>query len=71
MKESLKQFFRCLNSRLSHQIVGKIFISIVAIEVVILIPSYLRRQRELLRQLEATSETAIDTLVRVAEAGRT
>ncbi len=71
MKESFKQFFKCLNSRLSHQIVGKIFISIVAIEVVILIPSYLRRQRELLGQLETTSETAIDAIVRVAEAGIT
>lgn len=71
MKDNLKQFLKCLNSRLSRQIVGKIFLSIVIIEVIILIPSYFRRQRELLGQLETTSETAVDSLVRVAEEGMT
>ena len=71
MKQKFKQFLKCLNSRLSHKIVGKIFVSIVAIEVVILVPSYLRRQRDLLGQLETTSDTAINALVRVAEEGIT
>ena len=51
MKQKFKQFLKCLNSRLSHKIVGKIFVSIVAIEVVILVPSYLRRQRDLLENI--------------------
>ncbi|TAO05642.1 MAG: hypothetical protein EYR95_01995 [Phormidium sp. SL48-SHIP] len=71
MKDNLKQFFKCLNARLSHEIVAKVFLSIIVIEVIILIPSYFRRQQELLRQLETTSETAVDSLIRVAEEGIT
>ncbi|MCC5897038.1 MAG: hypothetical protein JJU32_03850 [Phormidium sp. BM_Day4_Bin.17] len=71
MKDNLKQVIKCLNSRLSRQIVGKIFLSIVVIEIIILIPSYFRRQQELLAQLETQSETAVDSLVRVAEEGMT
>ncbi len=47
MKDNIKQFIKCLNARLSRQIVGKIFLSIVVIEIIILIPSYFRRQQEL------------------------
>ncbi len=71
MKDNFKQFLKCLNSRLSRQIVGKIFLSIVVIEIIILVPSYFRRQQELLAQLESQSETAVDSLVRVAEDGIT
>ncbi|TVR12372.1 MAG: hypothetical protein EA395_05940 [Phormidium sp. GEM2.Bin31] len=71
MQTNFEQFLKCLNSRLSRQIVNKIFLSIVVIEVIILVPSYFRRQQELLTQLESQSETAVDSLVRVAENGIT
>ena len=41
-----------MNSRLSRRIVTSVFLSIVAIESVILIPSYWQREQEHLRQLE-------------------
>ncbi|MGB3613422.1 MAG: PAS domain S-box protein [Elainellaceae cyanobacterium] len=44
-----------LNARLSRRIVLWVFASIVAIEVLILIPSVLRRERELLQHLTAVS----------------
>jgi len=47
----------------------QVFVSIVAIEAAILVPSYWRRQRELLSQLEAVSEAAVESIVRLAEQG--
>jgi PAS domain S-box-containing protein len=44
-----------LNARLSKRIVFWVFLSIIAIEVVILVPSVLRRERELLNYLRALS----------------
>ena len=48
-----------MNSRLSRRIVLSVFLSIVTIEVVILIPSYYRREQELLKQLETLSEEVL------------
>ncbi len=44
-----------LRSRLSRRIVGWVFLSIIAIEAVIFVPSYYRRQEDLLRGLEERS----------------
>ncbi|MEO0409871.1 MAG: PAS domain S-box protein, partial [Cyanobacteria bacterium P01_A01_bin.135] len=44
-----------LNARLSRRIVLWVFASIILIEIIILIPSVLRRERELLQQLTALS----------------
>lgn len=71
MKDKFKQILKSLNSHLSRRIVGKVFLSVIVIEVIIFIPSYFRRQQELLRQLEVTSETVVDSLIRVAEEGMT
>ncbi len=61
MLSSLKGFLR---ARLSRRIVLWVFASIVAIEAIILIPSYYRREDELLQQLEEVSEAAIRATVR-------
>ncbi|MEB3210519.1 MAG: PAS domain S-box protein, partial [Leptolyngbyaceae bacterium] len=49
------RFFNVFNARLSRKIVLWIFASIIVIEGIILVPSVLRRERELLRYLEEIS----------------
>lgn len=50
-------------ARLSRQIALWVFASLIAIELLILIPSYARREEELLLQLEQVSQATIDALV--------
>lgn len=69
MRVHLQTLAHAFKARLSRKIVWRVFLSIVAIEVVILLPSYWRRERELLTQLEAVSETAVDAMVRLTELG--
>ncbi|NEP77479.1 MAG: adenylate/guanylate cyclase domain-containing protein [Okeania sp. SIO3B3] len=57
-------FFR---ARLSRKIVLWIFASILVIEAVILIPSYKRREDELLRQLEDVSGAIFNSIVRLTQ----
>ena len=62
----LKQVKFCLNlfqAKLSRYIVAWVFTSIVAIEIAILIPSYFRRQNELLSNLENVSNEVFSSLV--------
>lgn len=68
MLSSLTGFLR---ARLSRRIVLWVFASIVAIEAIILIPSYYRRENELLQQLEEVSEAAIRATVRWRKQGIT
>lgn len=56
-------FFKFFKARLSRQIALWVFASIVAIEIMILIPSYSRREGELLLQLEQVSDATINSLV--------
>lgn len=51
--------FHALNSRLSQRIVSWVFLSLVAVEAAILIPSYFSRERELLRRLEEVSSEVL------------
>lgn len=55
--------FGCFRARLSRKIVLWIFASIVVIETVILIPSYQRREYELLGQLEEVSRAIFNSIV--------
>ena len=48
-----------LNARLSRRIVLWVFASIILIEIIILIPSVLRRERELLDHISALSEAQV------------
>ncbi|MGL5059504.1 MAG: adenylate/guanylate cyclase domain-containing protein [Microcoleus sp.] len=56
-------FLSFLKARLSRQIALWVFVSILIIEGIILVPSYFRRETELLRQLEEISAATIDSLV--------
>ena len=52
-----------LNARLSRRIVFWVFLSIVVIEVIILVPSVYRRERELLNYLKAISSAQTEGLL--------
>jgi len=54
---------RISTARLSRRIVLWIFASIVVIEIIILIPSVLKRERELCWQLKKASETAVSMAI--------
>ena len=51
-----------LKSRLSRKIVTSVFLSIVAIELVIFIPAYHQRRADKLRELEAVSQEVLFTV---------
>ena len=55
----LQSFLNARSSRLSQRIVSWVFFSILIIEFVILIPSYGSRRKELLNQLEETSDQVL------------
>ena len=55
-------FLSFFKSRLSRQIALWVFASILAIEGIILVPSYFRRENELLSQLEQLSRATVDSL---------
>jgi hypothetical protein len=55
-------FLSFFKSRLSRQIALWVFASILVIEGIILVPSYFRRENELLSQLEQLSRATVDSL---------
>jgi len=55
-----------LSAQLSRKIAGWVFVSLMAIEGIILIPSYYRQERQELRQLEEVSWAIIDSIVRLS-----
>lgn len=57
---------KLLNAQLSRKIAGWVFVSLMAIETIILIPSYYRQERQELRQLEEVSWAIIDSIVRLS-----
>ena len=71
MVPKISRLFSPLRARLSRQIVLWIFASIVVIEAVILIPSYYRREEELLHQLEDVSGAIFNSIVRLTETSMT
>jgi adenylate cyclase len=66
----ISSFLKLFRSRLSRQIAGWVFASLVAIEIVILVPSYDRRQQELLDQIQDVSEAMVKTTLRLAQEGK-
>ena len=56
-------FLGFFKSRLSRQIALWVFASILVIEAIILVPSYFRREDELLMQLEQVSRVTVDSLI--------
>ncbi|NES08120.1 MAG: hypothetical protein F6K22_38310 [Okeania sp. SIO2F4] len=71
MFPKISRLFSPLRARLSRQIVLWIFASIVVIETLILIPSYKRREEELLHQLEDVSGAIFNSIVRLTETSMT
>ncbi|WP_346290588.1 adenylate/guanylate cyclase domain-containing protein [Sphaerothrix gracilis] len=62
MSGILQSSLGLLKSRLSRRIVASIFLSIVTIEGIIFVPSYFRRQREKLAELEQVSSEVLFTV---------
>ena len=58
-----KDWLKITRSRLSRRIVSYIFISVVVIETIILIPSYAKREDDLLQQLRVLATAQIDILM--------
>ena len=57
-------------SLLSRKIVFYVFVSVIAIETIILIPSALRREQELLDQLQMVVAAQVDVIVAISVPGR-
>ena len=55
------QLIRVLKSPLTHKLVGFIFIAILLIEFIILLPSYLRKEKDLLNNLVRAGEQVVQT----------
>jgi adenylate cyclase len=70
MKPQFPSVFKLFQSRLSQQIAGCVFTSLVAIEIVLLVPSYHRRQQELLDQIQEVSEAMVKTSINLAKEGK-
>ena len=62
----MKNPFSTSRSRLSRKIVFYVFISVIAIETIILIPSYLKRELELLDQLQMVVSAQVDVIASIS-----
>lgn len=62
MPNVFKTLFSPSRYRLSRRIVFLIFVSVIVIETIILIPSYLKREKELLGQLKAISNAKVQMI---------
>jgi serine phosphatase RsbU (regulator of sigma subunit) len=62
---SLKDFFRFPASRLSRRIALWVFFSVILIETLIFIPSYNKREKELLSQLKDISVAQVDVVMQI------
>ncbi|MCD8487150.1 MAG: adenylate/guanylate cyclase domain-containing protein [Desertifilum sp.] len=59
----LPKFRNLLISRLSRQLALWIFASIISIEAIILVPSYARRERELLAKTESIAQILVESII--------
>jgi len=60
MRRNLRQLFR---SRLSRRIVFYVFVSVIVIETIILIPSYMRREKDLIEQMRREASARVEVLM--------
>jgi adenylate cyclase len=63
MQSRILPLLIAFKARLSRRITFWVFVSLILIEIIILFPSYFRREDELLLQLEQVSKATIDSLV--------
>ncbi len=54
-------------SRLSRRIVFYVFVSVIVIETIILIPSYLKREQDLLMQLRAITSAQVEIMMNITQ----
>ncbi|MBF2057528.1 MAG: bifunctional diguanylate cyclase/phosphodiesterase [Cyanobacterium sp. T60_A2020_053] len=59
LSKKFQRFLIVCNAKLSRRLVFLIFLSIIAIEIIILIPSLRNKEKELLNQVELISDTKI------------
>lgn len=71
MEASSRKFGRLLKAKLSISVAAWIFLSIVAIEVIIFIPSYARREQELLTQMKEVSKVKVEAILSLKIGDRT
>jgi serine phosphatase RsbU (regulator of sigma subunit) len=69
MAGSLKKVFRPPKARLSRRVVFWVFISVIVIETIILIPSYNRREMELLSHLKDVSSGKVLLIMQMVPPG--
>ena len=60
---ALKRWLKPTRSRLSRRIVFYVFVSVVVIETIILIPSTMKREKELLQQMRSVAWAQIEVLM--------
>lgn len=65
MPTLLKWFFKLPASRLSRRIGLWVFISVIVIETIIFIPSYMNRKRDLLAQIKDSSSTEVALIMKI------
>ena len=63
MINALKRWLKPTRSRLSRRIVFYVFVSVVVIETIILIPSTMKREKELLQQMRSVAWAQIEVLM--------
>ncbi|MGD8765203.1 MAG: hypothetical protein PVG87_23060, partial [Desulfobacteraceae bacterium] len=66
MRKPLQRIGKATRGRLSRRIVFWVFISVIVIETIILIPSFKRRENELLTQLKEVSNQQISLIMRLS-----
>ena len=62
---------KLLTSSLSVRIVLWVFVSVIVIETIILIPSLMRRENELLSQLKDLSSASVSAVIQLAKPSTT
>jgi len=65
MPALVKWFFKFPSSRLSRRIGLWVFISVIVIETIIFIPSYMNRKRELLTQIKDMSSVEVELIMKI------
>jgi sigma-B regulation protein RsbU (phosphoserine phosphatase) len=63
MINALKRWLKPTRSRLSRRIVFYVFVSVVVIETIILIPSTMKREKELFQQMRSVASAQIEVLM--------
>jgi hypothetical protein len=69
MLTPLQRIAKATRGRLSRRIVFWVFISVIVIETIILIPSFKRRENELLMQLKEISTEQLSLIMRMSSGG--